>query len=159
SKREEVSKSVNYKDLWHLLSVATSDIYLYDFAKEKLGFDDKNAKAFSKTKLKKDFASLSLSAITKILPYIKERLPSSHAVFMANIENIVDKDIWQDDKQRNYIKNQIAKIVDNYTFEKNQLEIINGLVGESKLKEEYYSKEAESIYKKDLTNKLVSFYK
>ncbi|WP_100611034.1 type II CRISPR RNA-guided endonuclease Cas9 [Confluentibacter lentus] len=159
SKKEEVLKSVDYKDLWHLLSVATSDIYLFDFAKEKLGFDDKNAKAFSKTKLKKDFASLSLSAITKILPYIKEGLLYSHAVFMANIENIVDKDIWQNDEQRHYIKNQIAEIVDNYTFEKNQLEIINGLIKESKLKEEYYSKEAESIYKKDLANKLVSFYK
>ena len=62
-----VSRTVDYKDLWHLLSVATSDIYLYDFAREKLGFDDKNAKAFSKIKLKKDFASLSLSAINKIL--------------------------------------------------------------------------------------------
>tara|TARA_R110002020_G_scaffold114593_3_gene263518 strand:- start:20372 stop:24688 length:4317 start_codon:yes stop_codon:yes gene_type:complete len=159
SKKEEVSKSVDYKDLWHLLSVATSDIYLYDFAKEKLGFDDKSAKAFSKTKLKKDFASLSLSAITKILPYIKEGLLYSHAVFMANIKNIVDKDIWQDDERRNYIKNQISKIVENYTFEKNQLEVVNGLIRESKLKEEYYSKEAESIYKKDLANKLMPFYK
>lgn len=159
SKKEEVSKSVDYKDLWHLLSVATSDIYLYDFAKEKLGLDDKSAKAFSKIKLKKDFASLSLSANNKILPYLKEGLLYSHAVFMANIENIVDEDIWQDDEQRDYIKNQIAKIVDNYTFEKNQLEIINGLIKESKLKGEYYSKEAESIYKKDLDNKLVSFCK
>jgi CRISPR-associated endonuclease Csn1 len=159
SKKEEVNKSVNYKDLWHLLTVATSDIYLNEFAKNKLGFDPKNAKAFSKIKLKKDFASLSLSAITKILPYLKQGLQYSHAVFMANIENIVDTDIWNDINQRKLIQSQIAEIVENYTFDKNQLEIINGLIRDSKLKEEYYSKEAESIYKKDLADKLMSFYK
>jgi CRISPR-associated endonuclease Csn1 len=159
AKKEEVTKSVDYQDLWHLLSVATSDIYLEEYAKDKLGFNDKNAKAFSKIKLKKDFASLSLSAITKILPYIKEGLLYSHAVFMANVQNIVDDEIWKDESQRKYIQTRIAEIVENYTFEKSQLEVINGLIKDSKLKEEYYSKEAESIYKKDLATKLVSFYK
>ncbi len=159
AKKEAVTKSVDYKDLWHLLSVATSDVYLYEYAKEKLGFDDKSAKAFSKIKLKKDFASLSLAAISKILPYIKEGLLYSHAVFMANIENIVDENIWNDIEQRKYIQTKIAEIVDNYTFEKNQLEIINGLIKEAKLQTEYYSTEAEQIYKTDLAKKLVLFYK
>lgn len=159
AKKESVTKSVDYKDLWHLLSVATSDVYLYEYAKEKLGFDDKSAKAFSKIKLKKDFASLSLAAISKILPYIKEGLSYSHAVFMANIENIVDENIWNDIEQRKYIQTKIAEIVENYTFEKNQLEIINGLIKEAKLQTEYYSTEAEHIYKTDLAKKLVSFYK
>ncbi len=159
AKKEEVTKSVDYKDLWHLLSVASSDVYLYEYAKTKLGLDDKNAKAFSKIKLKKDYASLSLTAINKILPYIKQGLLYSHAVFMANIEKIVDEKIWNDIEQRVYIQTQIAKLVENYTFEKTQLEIINGLIKESKLNGEYYSKEAENIYKADLIRKLVSFYK
>lgn len=159
SKKEEVTKSFDYKDLWHLLSVATSDVYLYDFAKDKLGLDDRNAKAFSKTKLKKDFASLSLAAINKILPYLKEGLLYSHAVFMANIENIVDQDIWKDQEQQKYIQLKIAEIVENYTFEKSLLEIINGLLKETKSNGEYYSKEAETIYKNDLSHKLVSFYR
>lgn len=159
SKGIEVNRNVNYKDLWHLLSVSTSEVYLYEYAKEKLGLDDKNAKSFSKIRLKKDFANLSLNAITKILPYVREGLLYSHAVFMANIENIVDENIWNDVEQRKYIQTKIAEIVENYTLEKNQLEVINSLVKESKLKGEYYSKEAENIYKKDLSNKLVSFYK
>jgi CRISPR-associated endonuclease Csn1 len=164
AKKEEVTKSVDYKDLWHLISVATSDVYLYEYAKSKLGFDDKNAKAFSKIKLKKDFGSLSLSAINKIIPYIKEGLLYSHAVFMANIENIVDENIWKDVEQQKYIKSQIAELVDNYIFEKSQFEVINGLLKGYKTEEKdgkkvYYSKEAESIYKKDLENKLHSFFK
>ncbi|HSD09078.1 type II CRISPR RNA-guided endonuclease Cas9 [Flavobacterium sp.] len=164
AKKEEVTKKVDYKDLWHLLSVATSDIYLYEYAKEKLGLDDKNAKAFSKIKLKKDFASLSLSAITKILPYVKEGLLYSHAVFMANVENIVDEEIWKDVGQRNYIQSKVAEIIENYTFEKSLLEVVNGLMKEYKTENEdgkkvYYSKEAETEFGIDLKKKLVGFYK
>lgn len=163
-KNEEKIKSVDYRDLWHLLSVATSDAYLYNYAKEKLGLDDKSAKIFSKTKLKKDFASLSLSAINKILPYLKEGLLYSHAVFMANIEKIVDENIWKDSEQRNHIKIKIAEILDDYTFQKHQLEIINGLLKDYKTenkdgKKVYHSLEAEPIFENDLKEKLLSFYK
>jgi CRISPR-associated endonuclease Csn1 len=164
SNKDLVLRTVDYKDLWHLLTVATSDVYLYEFAREKLGLDEKNAKAFSKTKLKKDFASLSLSAINKILPYLKEGLLYSHAVFVANIENIVDENIWKDENQRSFIKAHISEIIENYTLEKSRFEIINGLLKEYKSENEdgkrvYYSKEAEQSFENDLKKKLVSFYK
>ncbi|WP_376777405.1 type II CRISPR RNA-guided endonuclease Cas9 [Flavobacterium covae] len=164
TKKEEVTKSVNYKDLWHLLSVATSDTYLYDFAIEKLKLEPKNAKAFSKTKLKKDFASLSLAAIAKILPYLKQGLLYSHAVFMANIENIVDDDIWKDKEQQKFIQSKIVDLIDNYLVEKSKLEIINCLLKiynteDIEGRKVYYSKEAESLFEADLRKKLVPFYK
>ena len=158
SKGIEVNRTVNYKDLWHLLSVSTSDIYLFQYAKEKLGLDDKTAKAFSKIRLKKDFASLSLNAITKILPYIREGLLYSHAVFMANIEKIVDENIWNDQAQRKFIQNKIAEIIETFTYEKSKLEIINGLIKEAKSEGFYYSKEAEQSYKQSLSDKLEIFY-
>lgn len=159
SKGIEVSRTVDYKDLWHLLSVSTSDIYLFQYAKEKLGLDDKNAKAFSKIRLKKDFASLSLNAITKILPYVREGLLYSHAVFMANIESIVDESIWKDSNQRKFIQDKIAEIIENHTFENGKLETINSLIKECKTVGAFYSKEAESIYKSDLDKKLIPFVK
>lgn len=155
----QVARTVDYKDLWHLLSVATSDAYLYEFAKYKLRLDQKSAKAFSKIKLKKDFASLSLSAITKILPYLKEGLLYSHAVFMANIKSIVDESIWENLEQREYIQNEIAKIIENYTYENKLLEVVNGLIKECKKSESYYSKEAEPIFKNDLEKRLASIFK
>ena len=159
SKGIEVNRTVDYKDLWHLLSVSTSDIYLFQYATEKLGLDDKNAKAFSKIRLKKDFASLSLNAITKILPYVREGLLYSHAVFMANIESIVDESIWNDSNQRKFIQDKIAKIIENHTFENGKLEAINSLIKECKTVGAFYSKEAESIYKSDLGKKLIPFVK
>ncbi|PRZ28184.1 type II CRISPR RNA-guided endonuclease Cas9 [Flavobacterium granuli] len=159
SKGIEVNRSVDYKDLWHLLSVSTSDIYLFQYGKEKLGLDDKNAKAFSKIRLKKDFASLSLNAITKILSYVREGLLYSHAVFMANIEGIVDESIWNDSNQRKFIQDKIAEIIENHTFENGKLEAINSLIKECKTVGAFYSKEAESIYKSDLDKKLIPFVK
>src|SRR5690606_20107561 len=112
AKGREVIRSVDYLDLWHLLSVSTSVIYLEDYAKNKLGLDSKKAKSFSKIRLKKVYSSLSLNAIKKILPYLKEGLLYSHAVFMANIENIVDAEIWNDEAQRKLIQNRIAAIIE-----------------------------------------------
>lgn len=159
SKGIEVNRSVDYEDLWHLLSVSTSDVYLFQYAKEKLGLDDKDAKAFSKIRLKKDFASLSLNAITKILPYVREGLLYSHAVFMANIESIVDESIWNDSNQRKFIQDKIAEIIEKQTFENGKLEVINSLIKECKTVGAFYSKEAESIYKSDLDKKLIPFVK
>lgn len=160
----EVNRTVDYKDLWHLLSVSTSDIFLFEYAKKKLALDDKNAKAFSKIRFKKDFASLSLSAITKILLYVKQGLLYSHAVFMANIEKIVDEKIWNDENQRKEIQDNIAKIIENHTYENGLLEAVNSLIKNCKNSDEngnqeYYSKEAENIYRKDLKKHLSQFFK
>jgi CRISPR-associated endonuclease Csn1 len=159
AKGETVSRTVDYKDIWHLLSVSTSDIYLEEYAKEKLGLDEKRAKSFSKIRLKKDFASLSLNAITKILPYLKQGLLYSHAVFMANIENIVDEHIWSNPEERLYIQNNIAELIDTNIFENSKLEIINGLIKDCKVEGCYYSKEAEATYKTDLEKKVASVFR
>ncbi len=158
-KGEIVNRKVDYIDLWHLLTVSKSDLYLQEFAKDKLGLDEKQAKSFSKIKLKKDFASLSLNAINKILPYVREGLLYSHAVFMANIENIVDVKIWNNPTQRKYIQNEIAKIIETNTYDNGLLEILNSLIKDCKNDNAYYSKEADTTYKNDLRKKLNSFYK
>jgi len=159
AKGETVSRTVDYKDIWHLLSVSTSDIYLEEYAKEKLELDDKRAKSFSKIRLKKDFASLSLNAIIKITPYLKQGLLYSHAVFMANIQNIVDEHIWNNLEDRLYIQNKIAELIDNNTFENSKLEIINGLIKDCRVDNCYYSKEAEATYKADLGKKVAYVFR
>ena len=156
---ESATRNLNYNDLWHLISVSTSDLYLLEFAKNKLKLDDKKAVLFSKIKLKKDFASLSLTAISKINPFLREGLLYSHAVFMANIENIVDTDIWKNLEDRKHIQTKIAELIDTNTYDNNLLEIVNGLIKECKVGGFYYSKEAESTYKSDLEKKVISFVK
>ncbi|WP_367752112.1 type II CRISPR RNA-guided endonuclease Cas9 [Flavobacterium sp. WC2430] len=156
---ESVTRNVDYNDLWHLISVSTSDLYLQEFAKDKLKLDDKKTVLFSKIKLKKDFSSLSLTAINKINPFLREGLLYSHAVFMANIENIVDADIWKNLEDRKYIQTKIAELIATNTYDNNLLEIVNGLIKECKVGGFYYSKEAEATYKLDLEKKVISFVK
>jgi CRISPR-associated endonuclease Csn1 len=156
---ECVTRNVDYNDLWHLISVSTSDLYLQEFAKDKLKLEDKKAILFSKIKLKKDFASLSLTAINKINPFLRAGLLYSHAVFMANIENIVDADIWKNLDDRSYIQTKIAELIATNTFDNNVLEIVNGLIKECKVGGFYYSKEAEATYKLDLDKKVSLFVK
>jgi len=96
---------------------------------------------------------LSLTAINKIIPFLREGLLYSHAVFMANIENIVDAAIWKNLDDRKYIQTKIAALIATNTFDNNLLEVVNGLIKECKLKAYYYSKEAEATYKADLEKK------
>lgn len=156
---ESVTRNIDYNDLWHLISVSTSDLYLQEFAKNNLRLDDKKAILFSKIKLMKDFASLSLTAINKINPFLREGLLYSHAVFMANIENIVDAEIWKNLDDRKYIQSKIAALIATNTFDNNLLEIVNGLIKECKVEACYYSKEAETTFKSDLDKKVSSFVK
>lgn len=77
-------------DIWHVLFFFDSEDKLKEFAREKLQMDEVHASLFSKIHLPSDYASLSLKAIRKILPYMKEYgMIYSHAVFLANLPSII----------------------------------------------------------------------
>ncbi|MBN2637570.1 MAG: CRISPR-associated protein Csn1 [Bacteroidales bacterium] len=158
-KGETIVHKIGYKDLWHLLYVSTTNTYLEEFAISKLGMDEKRAKSFSRIRLKKDFANLSLNAINKISPYLKKGLLYSHAVFMANIEKVVDAAIWQQPAERIKIQDGIANIIENNILENALLEAANGLIKDCKANNDYYSKEAEGFLKKDLQKRLDYIFK
>jgi CRISPR-associated endonuclease Csn1 len=155
---KDINHSINYLDLWHLLYVSTSNSYLYDFALNKLKLDEKKANSFSKIRLKKDFGNLSLNAINKITPFLKQGLKYSHAVFMANLLKIVDKNIWSKPLEQEKIKAAIAQIIDNHSIENDKLEIVNSIIKNAKANGEYYSLEAEKFYFEDITKKTKSFF-
>ena len=77
-------------DIWHVLFFFESEEKLKGFAQEKLQMDETHADLFSKIHLPSDYASLSLKAIRKILPYLKEYgMIYSHAIFLANLLNVI----------------------------------------------------------------------
>src|SRR5690606_25368761 len=77
----------------------------------------------------------------------------------ANLENVVDAGIWKDLEQRRFIQDKIDGIIQNNTFENKLFEVINSLIKDCKVNESYYSKEAESIYLKELEQKLKATFK
>lgn len=84
-------------DIWHALFFFDDASKLKMFAINKLQMDEASADKFSEIKIPSGYASLSLKAIRKILPYMKRYgMIYSHAVFMANLAKVVhcavDKD-------------------------------------------------------------------
>lgn len=77
------------EDIWHVLFTFDSEEKLKEFGANKLGLSEDDAKKFSKIKLQQGFATLSLSAIKKILPYLQKGFIYSKAVYMANLQKVL----------------------------------------------------------------------
>ena len=129
-KNLKVKKSIDdiIDDVWHVLFRFDNEELLKQFAIDNFKCDEKKATKFSKIKLKQDYGSLSLKAIRNILPYLKQNLIYSHAVFLANMKNILPQEIWNNEENRNVINNEINLIIENYKLYSNNIDIVNGLI-------------------------------
>jgi len=115
-------------DIWHVLFSFDNADKLTEFAKTRLGLDDDLSKKFSKISLKQDYAALSLKAIKKILPYLKQGLIYSHAVFLAKLEDLIPEKIWNVEGNRILIRDEIHNIIQTQNKEKQLTDIVNGIV-------------------------------
>ena len=88
-------------DIWHVLCFYTDDTKLAEFAKNRLQLNDEEAKKFCEISLPGDYASLSLKAICKILPYLRRGLIYSHAVFLGNFCEVMPQYEWDIEEMRN----------------------------------------------------------
>lgn len=77
-------------DVWHALFFFEDEEKLKSFAKNRLQLNEEEASKFAHISMPNDYASLSLKAIRKILPFLKDYgLIYSHAVFMANLDEVL----------------------------------------------------------------------
>lgn len=88
-------------DIWHALFFYTDETKLAEFGKNRLQLNDEEAKKFSEISLPSDYASLSLKAICKILPYLRRDLIYSHAVFLGNLCEVMPQYEWNMEEMRN----------------------------------------------------------
>ena len=93
-------------DMLNVLSTFSSDSKLQLWAEKNLQLNEEQCKKFAGIELSHGFASLSLKAIHKILPFLRQGYIYSHAVELANIPTIVGEEIWNNiDKQRFIVRN------------------------------------------------------
>lgn len=102
-------------DIWHALFFYTDDTKLAEFAKNRLQLSDEEAKKFCDISLPADYASLSLKAICKILPYLRRGLIYSHAVFLGNLCEVMPQYEWNIEEMR-------EAAIDNIIHEMNQID-------------------------------------
>lgn len=133
-------------DIWHVLFFYTDDTKLAEFAKNRLQLNDEEARKFCKISLLGDYASLSLKAICKILPYLRRGLIYSHAVFLGNLCEVMPQYEWDIEEMRNaaieHIIHEMNQIdsKDESTFEKRIKEYLKNQyhVSDDKLKKLYH---------------------
>ena len=147
-------------DIWHVLCFYTDDTKLAEFAKNRLQLNDEEAKKFCEISLPGDYASLSLKAICKILPYLRRGLIYSHAVFLGNLCEVMPQYEWDIEEMRNaaidHIIHEMNQIdsKDARTFEVCIKEYLKDQyhVSEEKLKKLYHPSMMEVYPRVQLTN-------
>ena len=159
----KVQKSIDdiIDDVWHVLFRFDSDELLKQFAVDNFNCDEKIAAKFSKIKLKQDYGSLSLKAIRNILPYLRQNLIYSHAVFLANMKNILPTEIWSNEENKNTINNEINSIIESYKLYSNNIDIVNGLIKNVKKENGTWNATNEFVaetYRKGLNKQIKDFF-
>ena len=99
-------------DVWNVLYSFADKDKVKAWGMEKLQLDEETAEKFSKIRLSHSFASLSLCAIRKILPWLESGMIYSHAVMMAKIPDIVGKDIWSQYSET--IVRELTELISNF---------------------------------------------
>lgn len=101
-------------DVWHSLFSFDDDNCLREWAKSNLQLSDEQAIQFLKIEIKQGYASLSLNAINKILPYLRNGYRYDEAVFMANLPAIIPAAIWKDFGSRTELERDICAVLNDF---------------------------------------------
>ena len=114
AKGEGKTPSQILNDVWHVLFSFDNDDKLGNWAVENLQLSEEQVKAFLKIPIKQGYASLSLNAINKILPYLRAGYRYDEAVFVANLEKVVPANVWANETKRGQIIDNVVDAVANF---------------------------------------------
>lgn len=125
----------NIEDLWHLHFVKkdnketteTAFEYLKRFAKEKLQLTDDKVETFAKIRLQQGYATLSVNAIKKILPYLQQGFIYSEAIYLANLPKVMGQKQLNDGDVENY-STIIREVIKKDRQELRTIGILNTLI-------------------------------
>lgn len=131
-------------DIWHALFFFDDDEKLKEFGINRLQLNDEQAEKFSKISLPNDYAALSLKAIRKILPYMRDYgLIYSEATFLANLVEVLPHHIWGIKETREAAIESVIEVM--HSYEKKN---IDGITLETCVKE--FLKERYNVSDDDL---------
>lgn len=107
-------------DIWHALFFFSDDDKLAQFAQDRLQLSTDDAKKFAKISLPSDYASLSLKAIRKILPYLRRGFIYSYAVFLANLGEVMPAYQWGNAVMREAAIGFVVQAMDSHDVRDNR---------------------------------------
>ena len=108
-------------DIWHALFFYDDEDKLKDFGRKRLQLDDVQAEMFRKISIPNDYAALSLKAIRKILPYMRNYgLVYSEAVLLANLVEVLPQHIWGIKEMRKAAIENVIGVM--HSYDKNNMD-------------------------------------
>ncbi|QTQ16541.1 type II CRISPR RNA-guided endonuclease Cas9 [Treponema parvum] len=110
-------------DIWHVLFDFDDNEKLREFAIDKLLLDDDKAGKYCAVYLAQGYASLSLKAIRKIIPFLKKGYVYSTAVFLANIPSMIGKEVFE--KNEADIEKAVQEILSTLKDKNNVRVLVN----------------------------------
>lgn len=114
------------EDIWHILYTYDSKDKLKEFAVNRLNLNEDSATKFSNIKLHQGYASLSISAIKKLIPFLKKGFIYSEAVYMANLKKVLEIDILSKEIIEDFT-NAFNEIKKEQIIEKSAITITNSI--------------------------------
>ena len=114
-KGEGKSEEQILNDVWHVLFSFTDDDKIKEWAQNNLQLDEEQAGAFAAIHPKQGYASLSLCAINKIMPWLYVGYRYDQAAFLANLP-IVAKYVWDDEEKREAVIEVVCDILDDFEY-------------------------------------------
>ncbi|MDR2901211.1 MAG: hypothetical protein LBV20_06795, partial [Treponema sp.] len=109
--KDNTESYIDMHDVWHVLFTFDDNEKCKEFAKKRLSLNDEDTEKFSKIRLKQGYASLSLAAIRKILPFLRKGLVYSDAAFMAQIPYLIGEKYSRNEETINQIIEKIKSIL------------------------------------------------
>ena len=99
-------------DVWNVLYSFSDKDKVLQWGRDKLQLNGEEAEKFSRIRLTHSFASLSLAAVKKILPWLEYGLIYPHAVLMAKVPDILGEEVWK--SRGESITNELLSLISNF---------------------------------------------
>ena len=120
------------EDIWHVLFSYEDQEYVAEFAENKLKLYPEKVNQFvtAWNALPVGYGMLSINAINKINVFLQKGLIYTEAVLLANIHEVMGKDLWQ--RNEKFLLDNISKVIAENRRQKTILNIVNSLVSKHK---------------------------
>jgi len=132
--KTEAEHPITYSilDIWHILFSFDDEEAITEFAKEGLKLEDEQIKLFHTAwkSLPDGYAMLSLHAINKILPFLKQGFIYTEAVLLANMPVTLGNEFWE--QHGTEITSHISDLINDNRNQKQILNIVNSLIAKYK---------------------------
>ncbi len=135
-KDEKNKTQISVEDIWHCLFLddfgkKDRNTIRKEFAEKHLKLDEKGIEDFQKIKLVKGYGNLSKSALKKIVPFLEKGEIYSNAVFLANISEVLNRKLSENEQK--IVSEKINEAINIHNLEKQNIGIANNYI--SKVKE------------------------